>query len=238
MYKSPQNTSPSKILLPSNAPNMTSTPPNLAPTASSASATSLVPTTYQYIAGIVNCPTAPFITITSPCWISLAMTPQNPPAPPATEDPLPLLSSIRLLKSSPCRSQVPSSHVPGYLDSLLLLPMLQYPQDPQPPRTISSPLDKCPRDPSVPPSPATTSPPTPTDRSSTGSSSPPRPAPTATAKTSPPKKRTVKRSWMTVKRRSSSLRPASSGILTPSPSLPLGTSRTAASQHSLSPVGE
>src|SRR6266481_5542246 len=132
-----QKTSPSKTLLPLNAPNTTSTPPNLAPIASSTSATSSGPTTYQYIAGTVNYPTAPFITATSPCQISLAMTPQNPPTPPATEDPLPPLSSIRLLKSSPRRSQVPSSHVPGYLDCLLPLPMLHYPMDRRPPRTTS-----------------------------------------------------------------------------------------------------
>src|SRR6266436_5661466 len=106
-----QKTSLSKISLPSNAPNTTSTPPNLAPIASSASATNSGPTTYQYITGIVNYPTAPFITATSPCRISLAMTLQNP-TPPATEDPLPPLSSIRLLKSSPRRSQAPSSHIP------------------------------------------------------------------------------------------------------------------------------
>ncbi len=82
-----QKISPFKTSLPSNAPNTTSTPPNRAPTASSASATSSAPTTYQYIAGIVNCPTAPFITVTSPCRISLTMTLQNPPAPQATEDP-------------------------------------------------------------------------------------------------------------------------------------------------------
>src|SRR6266478_3976142 len=210
-----QKTSLSKSLLPSNALNTTSTPPNPALTASSASATSSGPTTYQYIAGIVNYPTAPFITATSPCRISLAMTPQTP-TPPATTGPLPQLSSIRLLKSSPRRSQPPSHRVPEYLDSLLPLPMLQYPPDPPPLKTISSPSDKCLPDQSAPPLPATTSPPTPTDRSSTGSSSPPRLAPTATTRTSPPKKRTTKRSWMTVKRRSSSSKPASSGTSTPS----------------------
>src|SRR6266478_87982 len=148
------------------------------------------------------------------------MTPQNPPAPQAMEDPLPPLSSIRLLKSSPRHSQPPSSHVPGYLDSLLPLPMLQYPQDPPLPKTTSSPLDNCPLVQSTPPWPATPSPPILTDRSLMDLSSPPRPAPTATTKTSPPKKRTTRRSWMTVKRRSSSSKPASSGTLTPSPSLP------------------
>src|SRR6266436_3124532 len=128
------------------------------------------------------------------------------------------LSSIRLLKTSPRRSQPPSPHVPEYLDSLLPLPMLQYPRDPSPPKTTSSPSDKCPLDQSVPPSPVTTSPPTPTAQLSMGSSSPPKPAPTGSTKTSPLKKRTTKRSWMTVKRRSSFLKPASSGILTPSPS--------------------
>src|SRR6266403_516480 len=54
------------------------------------------------------------------------------PAGPSTEDPLPPLSSICLLKSSPHRSQAPSPHIPDYLDSFLLLPMLQYPQDPLP----------------------------------------------------------------------------------------------------------
>src|SRR6266478_476394 len=219
-----QKTSPSKILLPSNAPSTTSTPPNRAPTASSASATNLEPTTSQYITGIVNYPTAPFITATSPCRISLAMTPQHP-TPPVTMDPLPLLSSIRLLKSSPRRSQVPSSHVPEYLDSLLPLPMLRYPQDPPPLKTTSSPLDKCLPDQSAPPSPATTSPPTPTAQLSMGLSLPPKPARIATTKTSPPKKQTTRRSWMTVKRRSNSSRPVSSGTSTPSLSLLPGMSK-------------
>ncbi len=83
--KSSQKTSRSKTSLPSNAPNTTSTPPSPAPIASSASTISSEPTTYQYITGIVNYPTAPFITATSPCRISLAMTLQNP-TPPATED--------------------------------------------------------------------------------------------------------------------------------------------------------
>src|SRR6266404_4917008 len=231
-------TSPSRISLPSNVPSTTSTPPSPALIASSASATSSAPTTYQYITGIVNYPTAPFITVTSPCRISLAMTPQNPPAPPATEDPLPPLSSIHLLKSSPHRSQAPSSHVPGYLDSLLLLPMLQYPQDPPLPPTISSPSDRCLPDQSVPPLPATTSPPIPTAQSSTGSSSPPRLAPTATTKTSPPRKRTTKRSWMTMKRRSSFLKPASSDTSTPSPNPPKDTSKMVGLQRSPSPAVE
>src|SRR6266403_3139988 len=111
-----QKTSPSKTSPSSNAPNTISTPPNPVPTASSASAISSEQTTYQYIAGIVNCPTAPFITVTSPCRISLAMNPQSP-TPPAMRDPLPQLSSIRLLKTSPRRSQPPSLHVPEYLDS-------------------------------------------------------------------------------------------------------------------------
>src|SRR6266478_991494 len=222
-------TSLSKTSLPSNAPSTTSTPPNPAPIASSTSDTSSVPTTYQYIAGIVNCPTAPFITVTSPCRISLAMSPQNP-TPPATGDPLPQLSSIRLLKTSP--------RIPEYLDSLLLLPMLQYPQDPLPPKTISSPSGKCPPDQSVPPSPATTSLPTPTAQLSMGSSSPPKPAPTDITKTSPPKKRTTKRSWMTMKRRSSFLKPVSSGTSIPSPSRLPGMSKMAISQRLLSPSGE
>src|SRR6266446_8948396 len=193
---------------------------------------------YQYITGIVNYPTAPFITATSPCRISLTMTPQNPPAPQAMEDLLPQLSSIRLLKSSPRRSQAPSSHVPEYLDSLLPLPMLQYPQDPQPPPTTSSRSGKCPLNQSAPPLPATTSPWTPTARSSMGSLSPPRPTPTATTKTSPPKKRTTKRSWMTVKRRSSFLKPASSDTSIPSPNLPTAMSRTVGLRRSPSPVAE
>src|SRR6266403_5521053 len=232
-----QKTSLSRTSPSSNAPSTTSTPPNPAPTAYSAFATNLERTTYQYIAGIVNCPTAPFITVTSPCRISLAMSPQSPIST-ATEGPLPRLSSIRLLKTSPRRSQPPSPHVPEYLDSLLPLPMLQYPPDPPPPRTTSSPSDKCRPAQSAPPSPATSSPPTPTGQSSTGSSSPPKPAPSDTAKTSPPKKRTTKRSWMTMKRRSSFLKPASSGISTASPSLLMATSRTVASQRSLSPVVE
>src|SRR6266478_2252219 len=165
------------------------------------------------------------------------MSPPNP-TPRATTDPLPPLSSIRLLKSSPRCSQAPSSHVPEYLDSLLPLPMLQYPQDPPPPRTTSSPSDKCLPDPSTPPSPATTSPPTPTVQSSTGSLSPPRLTPIAIAKTSPPKKRTTKRSWMTVKRRSSFLKPASSDTSTPSPNPPKDTSKTVGLRRSPSPAAE
>src|SRR6266404_1161905 len=132
----------------------------------------------------------------------------------------------------------PCSHVPEYLDSLLPLPMLQYPQDPPPSKTTSSLSDKCLPDQSAPPSPATTSPPTRTDQSSTDLSSPLKLAPTATTKTSQPKKRTIKRSWMTVKRQSSSLRPASSGILTPSPSRLPDMSKTAVSRRLLSLSGE
>src|SRR6266478_763009 len=165
------------------------------------------------------------------------MSPPNP-TPPATMDPLPPLSSIRLLKSSPRRSQAPSSHTPEYLDSLLPLPILQYPQDPPPPRTTSSPSDKCLPDQSAPPSPATTSPPTPTAQLSMGSSSPPRLAPIATAKTSPPRKQTTKRSWMTVKRRLSFLKPASSDTSTPSPNPPKATSRTVGLRRSPSPAAE
>src|SRR6266403_5456716 len=69
-------------------------------------------------------------------------------------------------------------------------------------------------------------------------SSPPRPTPTASNKTWPPKKQTTKRSWMTVKRQLSFLRPASSGTSTPSPSHPTATLRTAISPPSLSPVEE
>src|SRR6266403_1459444 len=105
---------------------------------------------------------------------------------------------------------------------------------PPPPRTTSSPLDKCPPDLSTPPSPATSSPPTPTDRSSTDSSSPPRPALIATTKISPPKKRSIKRSWMTMKRRSSSLRPGSSGTSTPSPNPRPAMSKMAVSRRLLS----
>ena len=84
-----------------NALNTTSTPLNPIHIASSASATSSARPTSQYISGTVNSPTAPFITATRACQISLAMTPQNPPTPPAMADPLPPLSSIHLLKSSP-----------------------------------------------------------------------------------------------------------------------------------------
>ncbi len=183
---------------------MTSTPPNPAHIASSTSATSSAQPTYQYITGIVNSPTAPFITTTRACQISLAMTPQNPPAPPSMGDPLPLLSSIHLLKSSPHHSQLSSVHTLDSLDSLLPLPMLQYPQDPQPPLTTSSPSDKCPLNQSTVQSPAMTSPLTPIDPLSTGSSSHQKHAPTASNKTWLPKKRITKRSWMTMKKRSSS----------------------------------
>ncbi len=164
------------------------------------------------------------------------MTLQNPPAPPFTEDPLPPLSLIRLLRSSPHRSQAPSLHTPEYLDSLLLLPMLQYPQDPPLPPTISLPLDRCPPDQSAVLSPATTSLLTPITPSSTGWSSPQKLAPTDSSKTWPPKKRTTKRSWMTMKKQLSFLRPASSGTLTPFPSHPKDTLRMAASPLSRSPA--
>src|SRR6266436_378458 len=79
-------------------------------------------------------------------------------------------------------------------------PMLQYPQDPQPPLTTSSPSDKCPLNQSTVQSPAMTSPLTPIDPLSTGSSSHQKHAPTASNKTWPPKKRITKRSWMTMKK--------------------------------------
>src|SRR6266446_1837121 len=130
------------------------------------------------------------------------------------------------------------SHIPEYLDSLLPLPMLQYPQDPLLPPTTSSPLDKCLPGQSAVQSPATTSPPTPIGPSSTDWSSPPKPAPTTSNKTWPPKKRTIRRSWMTMKRQSSSLRPASSGTSTPSPNHLTAMLRTAVSPPSLSPAEE
>src|SRR6266446_369565 len=71
-----------------------------------------------------------------------------------------------------------------------------------------------------------------------GWSSPPRHALTATTKTSPSKKWTTKRSWMTVKRRSSFLKPASSGTSTPSPNPPKDTLKTVDSQRSPSPAEE
>ncbi len=221
-----QKTSPPKTSPPSNALSTTWTPQNPAHTASSDSATSLACPTYQYIAGIVNSPTAPFITATSPCRISLAMTPQNPPAPLSTGDPLPLLLSIHLLKSSPQHSQGSLPHVLASLDSLLPLPLLQYPSDPQLPPTTSLPSDKCPLDQSMPPSLAMTSCPTPTEPSSTGWSSLPKHGPTTSPKTWLPKKWSSKRSWMTVTKPSSSWRPTSSGISKPSPNLLTGTLRT------------
>src|SRR6266436_2540181 len=108
LLNSSQKTSLSKTLPPLNIPTTTSTPPNPVHTVSSASGTNSEPTTYQYITGIVNSPTAPFITVTRPCRISLAPNPSHP-TPPATMDLLPLLSSMRLLKSSPRHSQPPSS---------------------------------------------------------------------------------------------------------------------------------
>ncbi len=229
-------TIPSKNLPHSNIPNTTLTPPNPAPTASSTSTIRSPQPTYQYISGIVNSPTAPFITATRACWISLAMTSQNPLALPFTEDPLPPLSSICLLKSSPWHSQPPLTHTLGYLDPLLLLPMLQYPQDLQPLPTTFSPSDRCHLTQSAPPSPATTSQPTPTAPLSTGWLLPQKHAHTTSSKTSLPKKQTTKRSWMTVTRRLSSWKPASSGTLTPSPSLPRDTSRMVTSPCSPSPV--
>ncbi len=215
---------------------MTLTPLNPVHTVYSASATSSAHPTYQYIAGIVNSPTAPFITATSPCRISLTMTPQNPPALPFTEDPLPPLSSIRLLKSSPQCSQGSLPLVPDNLDSLLPLPLLQYPQDLPPPPTISLPLDKCLPAQSTAPSQATTSQLTPTEPSSTGSLSPQRHGLTASPKTSLLKKWITRRSWMTTTRPLSSWRPASLGISKPSPNPPTGTLKTVVSRRSLSPA--
>src|SRR6266404_6408641 len=130
------------------------------------------------------------------------------------------------------------SHIPEYLDSLLPLPMLQYPQDPLLPPTTSSPLDKCLLGQSTVQSPAMTSPPTPISPSSMDWLSPPRPAPTTSNKTWPPKKQTTKRSWMTVKKRLSFLKPISSDTLTPSPSHPKDMLKTVASQRSPSPAEE
>src|SRR6266436_4559158 len=232
-----QKTFLSKSSPPSNSPSMTSTPPNPARTVSFASATSSAQPTYQYITGIVNSPTAPFITATRACRISLAMTPQNPLALPSTEDPLPLLSLIRLLKTSPWCSQPSLAHTPGNLDSLLLLPVLQYPRDPQPPPTIYSLSDKCPLNQSIVPSPATTSQPTPTDPSSMDSLSPQRHAPIASNKIWQPKKPNTRRSWMTTTKQLSSWRPTLSGISKPSPSLQRATLRTVTSPCSPSPAG-
>src|SRR6266478_9337348 len=96
-------------------------------------------------AGIVSLTTVPFITPTRICQTTLAMTPPNPQPRPHTEGPLPPLSSIHLLKSSPHHSQLSLAHTPDYLDSLLPLPMLQYPsEETLSPPTISLPSDRCP----------------------------------------------------------------------------------------------
>src|SRR6266446_9157600 len=114
-------------------------------------------------AGIVSLTTVPFITPTRLCQTTLTMTPPNPQPRPHTEDPLPPLSSICLLKSSPRRSQPPLAHTPDYLDSLLPLPMLQYLSEEIPlPPTISSPSDRCPLGQSTVPSPPMLSTTTPT----------------------------------------------------------------------------
>ncbi len=192
-----QKTSPLKTSPCLNASSMTSTPQNPALTVSSASDISSVQSMSWNTAGIVNLTTAPFITATRLCQTTPAMTLLNPQPHPHIEDPLPPLLSIHLLKSSPCRSQPSLAHTPDYLDSLLPLPMLQYPPDPTQPLTISSPSDKCPLAQSAAPLPATTSNWTPTAPSSMGSSSLQKHASTTSNKTWPPKKRTTKRSWMT-----------------------------------------
>ena len=162
--------------------------------------------------------TAPSITTTRLCQTTLAMTPPNPQARPYMEDPLPPLSSICLLKSSPRRSQPPLAHTPGYLDLLLPLPMLQYPLDQAPlPPTISSPLAKCPLTQSIALSPPMPSNPMLTSPSLTGSSSLQKHAPTATTKSWPPKKKVTRRSWMTSTKPSSLWRPILSATSTPSP---------------------
>ncbi len=221
-----QKTSLSKNSPHSNIPNTTSTPPNPAHIAYSTSATSSTHPTYQYITGIVNSPTAPFITATRACQISLAMTPQNPPAPPSMADLLPLLLSIHLLKSSPQCSQGSLPRVPDTLDSLLLLPMLQDPQDPQLPPTISLPSDKCPPAQSAAPLPATTSQPTPTGPLSMDWLSLQKRGPIASPKIWLPKKWSSRRNWMTMTKPSSSWRPISSGISKCSPNPLMGTSKT------------
>src|SRR6266478_7911948 len=93
--------------------------------------------------GTVSSTTAPFITPTRLCQTTLAMTLPNPQPHLHTKDPLPPLSSIRLLKSSPHHSQPSLAHTPEYLDSLLLLPMLQYPLEktPPPPTVTAMTLD-------------------------------------------------------------------------------------------------
>src|SRR6266403_2667965 len=133
------------------------------------------------------------------------------------EGPLPLLSSICLLKSSPHHSQPSLAHTPEYLDSLLLLPMLQYPSEETPLLpTITSPLGGCPLDWSVAPSPLIPSTLTPTGPSSTGLLLPWRHTLTASNKSWPPNDKVTRRSWMTSVKLLNSWKPVPSGISTPS----------------------
>ncbi len=140
-----QKTSPLKTSPHLNAPSMTLTPPNPAPTASSNSDISSIRNTSWTTTGTVSFTTAPFTTPTRLCQTTLAMTPPNPQPCPHTEDLLPPLLSICLLKSSPCHTQPSLAHTLDYLDLLLPLPMLQYPlEEALSSPTISSPLGRCP----------------------------------------------------------------------------------------------
>ncbi len=100
-----QRTSPLKTSPHLNVPNTTSIPQNPAPTVSSTFATSLAQTTSHNTVGIVSSTTVPFTTTIRLCQTTPAMTPPNPLPHLHMEDPLPLLSSIHLLKSSPHHSQ-------------------------------------------------------------------------------------------------------------------------------------
>ncbi len=147
---------------------------------------------------------------------------------PQTGDPLPPLLSICLLKSSPLLSQPSSPRLPDYLDCLLLLPTLQYPPDKTPaPSTSSSPLDDSPHDLSIAPSLHTTWTHPPIIPSSMGWSSPQKHTHASSTSNSPPRKKAIRRRWMTLMKPLSSLKPVSSGTSTPSATLQTATSRTA-----------
>src|SRR6266446_2604036 len=154
-----------------------------------------------------------------------------------TGDPLPPLSLIHLLRSSPLLSQTPLPQLPDYLDYLLLLPTLQYPSEKTPPlSTISLPSDNSPLDLSIMPSPLTALNQAHTTSSSTGLSSPQKHALTALSNNSLLKKRNTRRAWVTSKKALSSWKPTSLGTLIPSPNPQMATLRMGSFPTLPSPV--
>ncbi len=220
-----QKTFPSKSLPHSNNLSSTSTPPNHDPLASSASIIRLAPHTPLTTGAFATSTIAP--TTNRTCQITPTMTLPNL-LQPQTGDPLPPLSSICLLRSSHLLSQPSMPQLPEYLGSSLLLSALQYLSEKTPPPSINSfSLDDSPHDLSRALLPCTTWTPPPTMPSSMDWSSPWKHTHTNTTKPLLPRKRPIRRSWMTLVKPLSSLRPALLDTLTPSANHPTGILRTA-----------